>query len=77
VKQFHEPLLSLAACPMHAVRTLAAQALAALTPQQQVLPSAHWLVSQLPVARTAGIDFNLLHGQLLQLEKLLLSLTDR
>lgn len=77
IKQFHEPLLSLAACPMCAVRILAAQALAALTPQQQVLPSSHWLISQFPVARTAGIDFNLLHGRLLQLEKLLLSLTDR
>ncbi|KAI0220416.1 Thyroid adenoma-associated protein [Lamellibrachia satsuma] len=77
IKQFHEPLLCLGACPMYAVRILAAQALAALTPQQLGFPSAHWLISQLPFATTPRIDFNLLHGRLLQLEKLLHSLTAR
>jgi len=64
-------LVALASSPVLAVRKLSSQALAKLIPQCNMSSFINNIISSLPLSNMCGVNYNKLHGQLLQVRCLL------
>ena len=68
---FREAVQLLAGSAVHVIRQLAAQALVAVVPRDDVMRCVASMLDSLPEDRAHCFSFNLLHGVLLQIEALL------
>jgi len=70
IDELASQLVALSSSPVLAVRRLSSQALAKLIPQCNVSSFINNIISSLPSANVSGVNYNKLHGQLLQVHHL-------